>query len=330
MKHPLAFVHIPKCSGTSFEHYLVGHFARLGMVVRCYTGEAPGGGPESFDRYVEAMSPSPFVYGHISLRSFRQYYHDPCVITFLRDPVARTISQYKSWHDPANFNGSDPHFRVGSSEVWEALTFAQGASLEAFVNTQNAHVRANALGDLQTQYLSTYDGDDMAGHLESAKQNLQEMVYFGLTERFKDSINLFRKTFIDAPDYAVPVQAENRSRIAVQSPSPELIEAIRAQVPCDAELYRFACELIDSRMRDRQTPRVSLAEIALVCRERETSHQELARDALERENAELRAHLAQLTATYEQLAGVYRDITGSRSWWLLQAVRRLTGRAGGS
>ncbi|EGV20020.1 sulfotransferase family protein [Thiocapsa marina] len=329
MRQPLAFVHIPKCSGTAFEAYLQCSFDQLGARVRCLTGEAPEGGTETFEQYVEANRHSPFVFGHVPLGLFRKYYPDARVVTFLRDPVARTISNYRSWHDPRNFNGSDPHSRVASHELQVAMAFAQGASLDEFVSTKNAYVRAAALGDVQTKMLSTFDGSDMTGHLESAKRNIEAMPFFGLTERFSASIDLFRGIFLDAPEYAVAPQAENRSSVAIEQPSEDLIARIRTQVPCDTELYRFACGLFETRLQGQDLPRASLSDTVKARRGADTAELLGGCKHIERENAHLKARLEELSASYEQLSALYRDITSSRGWRLLESLHWLSGRIRG-
>lgn len=327
---PLAFVHVPKCSGTSFEWYLSKAFAAFSLSARCFTGERPGGGLEAFDHYVQANRDSPFVYGHVPLCLYRKHFPAAVPVGFLRDPVARTVSNYRSWHDPRNFNGTDPHSRIAGDEQWEAMRFAQSASLEAFVNSEIAYVRKAALGDVQTQMLSTHEGSSMAAHLESAKRNLETMVFFGITERFAESIQLFRRVFRDAPGYALPTENENRSRVEIDPPSAAVIETIRAQVPCDIELYRFACGLFEERLRAHDLPRMSLAQIADSARRQTEAMPEASRvAALQHENADLRARLGALSASHAQLSAVYHEIAASRGWRLLAGVQRVIERLRG-
>src|SRR5580700_2574026 len=90
---PLVFNHIPKTAGTSFRSILYSHFPSSEIAPASHAGALHTLKPEQ--RY--ALFAGHFTYSEITPIA-------PCAIhiTFLRDPIARVISQYRNWHDPAH------------------------------------------------------------------------------------------------------------------------------------------------------------------------------------------------------------------------------------
>lgn len=251
---PLAFVHIPKCSGTAFENYVLSHH-RFGKLSRAFTGIGPERDPETLREYFDRTAFSPFLFGHIPYPDYVSGVSEAIFATFVRDPVKRTISHYRSWHDPKNFHPNDPHYLAADSSLKDALLFSQKATLEEFVRSDNPIIKAGALGNVQTRYLSTCASGSMDEHLESAKKNLGQFDFFGITERFEESIDLFRRMFPDAHPYDVAQSAENRSQVDAGEITPEIIDAIRVQTPHDVELYEYARALFQERLNSSLEPR---------------------------------------------------------------------------
>lgn len=244
---PVVFVHIPKCSGTAFENYFLSQDG-MGAVSRAFTGLGRDGNPETVTQYFEREAPSsPFLFGHFSYRDILGCCPPAFHATFVRDPVRRTVSHYKSWHDKNNFHPADPHYIAASPALHAALSFSQRATLEEFVSSDDLIIKNGALGNRQTLYLSTYAGEEMEGHLESAKKNLAATDFFGITEYFEDSIELFRKIFPKFGVYSVEAEAENRSRVVVEGLPGKVKEIIDEQVKYDRQLYEYACKLFKNR-----------------------------------------------------------------------------------
>lgn len=248
-KAPFAFVHIPKCSGTAFENYMIsqgGGFASS----RAFTGVGVNGESESLEAYFKKESLSSFVFGHFHYQNLLRFCPNAFTATFVRDPVNRTISQYKSWHDENNFHPDDPHYKVATSSEREALIFAQQASLEEFVCSGNPIIFDGALGNQQTICLSTYLGGDMEEHLKSAKKNLNTFDFFGITENFMESLELLQLMIPDFLDYGIAREKENRSRIVVDEVTQHVRGIIAEQVKYDQQLYEYACQLFKERIQE--------------------------------------------------------------------------------
>lgn len=206
--------------------------------------------------YFQNEGASPFVFGHFYYRDLLRFYSGAFTATFIRDPLKRTISHYKSWNDERNFRPDDPHYKMATPILHDALIFAQQASLEEFVCSDNAVIVNGALGNQQTMYLSTYSGDDLGQHLESAKKNLAALDFFGITENFPESLELLRCMIPDLSDYKIGPEMENRSRISVDQVSNRAREIIAGQVEYDQKLYEYACQLFKERLQEwRASPR---------------------------------------------------------------------------
>ena len=336
-KGPLAFIHIPKCSGTSFENYLATSSQFKGRC-NCFTGVDLQGRLEDFGSYLRRNASSSFVFGHIYYAVYERYIPNALFATFLRDPVQRTISQYKSWHDPKNFQPKDPHYIKSTPAVKEALEFTQRATLEEFVKTNNSIVISGALGNIQTRMLSSYENVSFEMHLESAKENLAKCIFFGLTEKFEESIGLFQSTFPDAPAYALKPVHENRSLVEVSDISSETMDIIKEQVSFDILLYDFAKTLFEERKHLQFVARQTflLNNLAPVSNENpdaklDTITQLLTKtlsdkEMLTEENQLLSKQLEELAAIYKDLTGVYENIIGSKAWRAIEAMRSVTSR----
>lgn len=349
--YPVVFVHIPKCSGTALENYVLSQGA-LSAQSRAFTGMGVDGRPETVGQYFERESRvSPFLFGHFSYRDIQECCPPALRCTFVRDPVGRTISHYKSWHDPRNFRPGDPHYALASPALHAALHFAQQASFEEFVCSEDPIIRSGALGNRQTLYLSTYGGEDMEGHLDSAMENLAATDFFGVTEAFAPSIDLLRRWFTDFGPYAVGAEGENRSSVGAGVVTERAREIVESQVIYDRQLYRFAVELLENRLGRPLSAQPSVAAsagrsaLARALAENEQLRMRIAQleDSAERPSPVppvavsaaaaavgderdasiqlLQAQLAHLQASHEELQRLYEQIVRSRSWRLLEALQ---------
>lgn len=334
-KVSLFFVHIPKCAGTAFENYVLS----LGQGFdrsRAFTGVGANGEPETLGDYFKVELNSPFVFGHIPYAAAKNFSGESFFAVFLRDPIQRTLSHYRSWSDPENFKVGDPHYASASPELVEALQFSQSATLEEFVSTANRTVIAGALGNQQVKYLSSYIGSDMESHLESAMRNLDEFDFVGIADRFSESIAHFRVLIPEAGPYRVDAALENRSRIKTEEIPDSVLELIREQTKYDQRLYDYAKTLFERRLggmggaSNKLLLGLSRSTESMVVDRSDASGPVSHDEGIAACNAELteevkrvREQLAQLDASYRQLSDVYREMVGSRSWRLVTAIQSL-------
>ena len=83
--------------------------------------------------------------------------------------------------------------------------------------------------------------------LQSAKDNLRSMVFFGLAERQVDSQRLFEHTFrTHFTEDFVQQNSTHANRVNVSDDQIRLIESLNA---LDIRLYSYALQLFDERMQ---------------------------------------------------------------------------------
>jgi hypothetical protein len=154
----------------------------------------------------------------------------------LREPVDRVLSFYFFVRRLATHH-LHKWFEGGRS-LRDAIE--QGASRE--------------LDNFQTRLLAgeeaikvPFGGIDRA-LLEQAKANLRTFAAVGLTERFDESLTLFSLVF-GWKDVTCERFKEARGRARASDLDPGLIELVRRTNRLDAELYAFAQELFEERVR---------------------------------------------------------------------------------
>ena len=239
---PISFVHINKTAGTTFTQYLRSHFCDQQTVAPPFYGD-----------FAQIGIDNPAVelfWGHFTYAQFIAKRTDAWFISFLRDPIQRVISQYRSLHNPKNLNGGweevlPPHAR-------KAMAFAHEANFEEFIFSDDPFILGHIV-DLQTLFLSSYRNTNHPEFLSSAIDNIRrKFLFVGITERFEESIDLFRYQLQSPFPYRAAVHQANIS----QRYPVELTDRTRARLDeltkMDQELYQHACELLDSRVRKLQ------------------------------------------------------------------------------
>jgi len=191
----------------------------------------------------------------------RRYFY----ITFLREPLARYVSEYRHVKRGATWRDS---MLVCNKTRWADIIPRcyedldgygdwSGVSLSEFMNCpQNLALnrQTRMLADLEL--VDCYDDNSNmkqstreAVMLASAKTNLERMAYFGLTEEQTISQYLFEETFnlefkVQFEQYS---SNETKSGATKNNLTPEVEEKILRLNHLDVELYKFAKSLIEKR-----------------------------------------------------------------------------------
>ncbi len=235
---PLALVHINKTAGTTFTTYLRSHFLSYKSVAPPFLG--------NFDQIGIADRSRELYWGHFTFAQFIEHRPEAWFLTFLRDPTQRVISQYRSFHNPANSGGRWD--QVLPEHAKRALEFARGASFEEFVLSDDPFILGH-IQDLQTRFVSSHADGAHPEFLTSAKRNLeQRFLFVGTTDSFEDSIRLFRYQLSSDHEYRASDHQRNVSPPIPVNMSAAAKQRVAELVRNDQALYDFAVGLLAKRI----------------------------------------------------------------------------------
>lgn len=234
---PIVFIHIPKSAGTTFAHYLKQHCEAPEKAMLAFYGD--------YSIYNGATD-VPVVCAHAVYHTMKWVYPNGRYVTWLRDPIARAISQYKSWNNPYNLH--EHWLENMPRETFEHVLWTQNATLEEFVFSDHPEI-VNNLRNVYTAVLSSEEHKSPR-FLASAQENLAARFrFFGLVERFDESMRLFKHALGWQADFAEEGDYANRSVQKGVVPSPRAIQRLVELNADDLKLYEFAKLLFEDRLR---------------------------------------------------------------------------------
>jgi hypothetical protein len=226
----LYFIHVPKCAGTSFislvdERYVIDEIIPTHYEIKKLKNEISD---EQLARY--RFIRGHFPYDLVVPRLPKQ----PRIITFLREPVTRIISNFQMRQ-----RVSDP--LVGLQDTLQNMT------LEEFLDKPDlTRILANRATRLigGTDKLST---GEVVPNLERALERLSNFEFVGIVERFNDSLELFCHIFDFPPvrsqrNLNISPNREARSEIAAK-----ILERIAEVEWADIELYKLGVQLFEKQ-----------------------------------------------------------------------------------
>jgi len=172
--------------------------------------------------------------------------NDIDLITMLREPVARVLSEF-SWvsrhiHSTCSTPG-------GHIYAWD-YNLPCNLTLESFAKHQEAHEHAH---DRQTKMVAgtgmfswreVYDSEEHM--LETAKRHLRDMAWLGILERLNESLALLSCTSVGSRMTIQPSTFRRSVRKGRISHDARLLIARSNRL--DAELYRYGLSIFDARL----------------------------------------------------------------------------------
>ncbi|XP_042190677.1 heparan-sulfate 6-O-sulfotransferase 3-B [Callorhinchus milii] len=270
----IVFLHIQKTGGTTFGRHLVRNI-QLEQPCDCQPGQKKctchrPGKKETwlFSRFstgwscglhadwTELINCVPAVMDKKEVqKSHRNFYY----ITMLRDPVSRYLSEWRHVQRGATWKAS-LHMCDGRTPTQDELPTCyigddwSGCTLQEFMNcpynlANNRQVRMLADLSLVGCYNLSIMTENRRNEilLHSAKNNLKDMAFFGLTEFQRKTQYLFERTF--HLKFISPFTQFNSTRAA----SVELNEQTRKRIEqlnfLDVQLYDYAKDLFLQRFQ---------------------------------------------------------------------------------
>ncbi|XP_060785567.1 heparan-sulfate 6-O-sulfotransferase 1-A [Neoarius graeffei] len=278
----LVFLHIQKTGGTTFGRHLVQN-VRLELPCDCRPGQkkctcyrpnrketwlfsrfSTGWSCGLHADWTELTNCVPGVINkkESKLKSQRKFYY----ITLLRDPVSRYLSEWRHVQRGATWKTS-LHMCDGRTPTPEELppcyegTDWSGCTLQQFMEcpynlANNRQVRMLADLSLVGCYNMSFIPEKKRAQilLDSAKKNLRDMAFFGLTEFQRKTQYLFERTF--HLKFIRPFVQYNSTRAAGVDLDNDTIQRIEELNELDVQLYDYARDLFQQRyMYKRQLER---------------------------------------------------------------------------
>lgn len=235
MSSPLYFfLHLPRTAGTTMNAILRDTFARE-EILSVYTEEEYRACREIDTARLEGVR---LIQGHLFLEQYdppRMYGRDVQVFTFLREPVARLVSEYvflKTWrenHMYAYLNRNNVSF----------ADYLQSAEPRLVYRGKN----------FMTRFFS---GEDFDLHafpqraFDAARRNLESVFGFvGIQERFDESLLLLGEFLgLTSLFYERRNALRPEEKLVVGEEDMALARELN---PADIALYEFACGLFAER-----------------------------------------------------------------------------------
>lgn len=251
------FLHIPKTAGSSLQEVIASQFPA--------NGRAPISNMQQLAKLVRAgehdkLAQYPLLMGHFGHTLLQYLPETPRVITFLRDPIARTISRFNHFlsreHGPegiGQFYRPDITLDEFIELDWprRLLTNFQTRNLSLDYKLEDTFhdLEGRPIAPSQSRLLSQTESslpDDVL--LKRASTRLDEFAFVGVTDRFEESVAAMCTIF----SWETPMQLPKKNKsqpgaltpAAISSSTRKKIEAI---TELDAELYRHASRLLEAR-----------------------------------------------------------------------------------
>jgi len=252
----LYFVHIAKTAGTSFKlilhHYFPEHLIAKNVTEADFIKNRSIANEGNYLLY----------YGHCNHDFHKLLPGTNKIITFLRDPVQRVISNFEHiQRTPTHFlydelmkHGNDIQAFVNEPVFQNTSANHQtrklGVSLD---NKLEEIINAPELSDEEKcrAWWAHFDDSELTDdELNRAQKRLQQMLFFGVVEKFYESLELFSRT-LNAP---TPQEAPFANAASPQDHqqreerySENDLEAIRQANQLDTRLYNFAYTQFNKR-----------------------------------------------------------------------------------
>jgi len=255
------FFHIPKTAGSAFSELLrfLKHCPQPGG---CGQRVLPDGTPD-FNNVVNGMEADccciHTCIGHFHISDIGNVRHKIgedkklYTVTILRDPAGRVASEY--WYLAEIIpKGLKPQF----------LPFKQyhyfkeeGMSITKYTTIDDFDTETECCGTVNNRQVMMLAGVDIeakgtmgdARVLELAKQNLLTLDYFGVSDRWQDSIELLIWTFGQSHMNYVPANATWSRVNPHPHPDQTELDTILKRNSMEAELYKFSQKVFDERFK---------------------------------------------------------------------------------
>ena len=240
--YTLVFIHLPKAAGSTLQRIIDRQYR--GQKTFDIDGNGIARVQASID-HLRALSEAEraeirCLKGHVPfgvgqwLRSPVQY------ISMLREPVARAISDF-------NFAVSSPEHNLYREVNEKGMSLLQYVEMRAQSGLANMYTRLlSGCVNWENLALSAALSQNT---LESAKENVRKCAAVGITERFDESLLLFKKKLGWSSCYYVRENVTPSIRVTRNQVSSDVEKAIKEYYLLDIELYQYCLEIFNETIQ---------------------------------------------------------------------------------
>jgi len=240
--YTLVFIHMPKAAGCTLQRIIDRQYR--GQKTFDIDGNGIANVQASIDR-LRSLSEAEraeirCVKGHVPY-GVGQWLQSPVqYISMLREPVARAVSDY-------NYAVSNPEHTLYREVNEKGISLLQYVEMRAQSGLDNLYTRMlSGCVNWENLMLSGALSQDT---LEIAKDNVRKCAVVGITERFDESILLFKEKLGWSSCYYVRENVTPSIRINRNQVSSYVEKAIKEYYLLDIELYRYCLEIFDENIQ---------------------------------------------------------------------------------
>ncbi len=251
------FMHVPKTAGTSLRAILDQQFKPQEICPALVPEDLLALSPDDFARFR-------LFRGHFGLGFRHLLPREPLILTLVRDPVEHTISHYEHTRRAP----THPYHEDAARQTLEEF-IQDDAHADLYANFQTQAVVGDFDPRLAVSGAPTGNADRLGwwhGRREEVrriltdeevvdlvKRRLGSFAFVGVVERMPESLKVLAATFSWALPLEPPFLNVAPSRRRREELPSATLELIAARTRLDAELYRFARSLLDTRLRELTT-----------------------------------------------------------------------------
>ena len=244
-ENPVVFLHVPKTAGSSFTRALKALYEEEEVFHQM--------DPSALLSLMQEGQANYRLYiGHYDFSTVAKLPRKHQLLTFLREPEERLISQY--YYYLAQTDDIVANMAAYDQRIVELV---RKYSFVDFISLENPDID-QVYANVQTRQLATYTDIPMPEKessrnrlLATALKNIRKMAFVGVAERYQDSMAIFKSTFglqLDIPTYLENVNAgrlhqEADREIFAQS------EVARRRVELDIQLYNSAKNRLEQKLQ---------------------------------------------------------------------------------
>jgi len=227
------FVHVPKSAGTSFRKMLHSIFT-MNEVYPTNAEIKKASNPYVNVKMLKGLKPNrikktKLFHGHMPHFCVKHLNYPIKKLTFLRDPVQRTISNL---YHLQRHNKKYKESTLNEILKKEPLRF------------NNRQTRYFLNSEFNLRRLDQH-------HLDVALFNLEKMDFLGITERYDESIELLSKTFnwtFEKIEKLNQNKAKKKSQYNVEE---DVLDLIKQNTKLDEQLYAYGLLLFNQRVKEK-------------------------------------------------------------------------------